>query len=88
MTRWRHSVQQWWDRRTIRFRLAAWYAAGSALLLAAFSATLYIYVAERMARPLAYQLRRDLAEVLRHLEVNPNRELLWKVMRARLSVSM
>lgn len=77
MRRWQQRLRQWWDRRTIRFRLAAWYAAGSTLLLAAFSATLYFYVAEQMARPLDHQLRADLAEVLRRLEVTPEGRLLW-----------
>ncbi len=78
MRRWPQRVQQWWNRRTIRFRLAAWYAGGSVLLLAGFSATLYFFVAERMARPLAYQLRQDLQDVIRNFEVKADRTLHWK----------
>lgn len=70
-------LRGWWDRRTVRFRLAAWYAAGSVLLLAGFSATLYFYVANRMARPLAHELRRDLQEVQRRLRVEPDGRLFW-----------
>lgn len=66
-----------WERRTLRFRLALWYAVGSAVLLAGFSATLYYYVEERMARPLDHQLRRDLAVILRRLEVRPDRTVWW-----------
>ena len=64
--------------RTLRARLALWYAVGGTLLLAGFSATLYAYVAERMARPLAYQLRRDLQEVRSSFEVKADGTLLWK----------
>jgi heavy metal sensor kinase len=69
--------KHWWRRRTIRFRLALWYAAGGTLLLAGFSATLYFFVAERMARPLDHQLRRDLQQVVRLLEVRPDNDLWW-----------
>jgi heavy metal sensor kinase len=70
-------LHAWWRSRPLRFRLALWYAAGGTLLLAGFSATLYFYVAESMARPLAYELRLDLQEVLRRLEVRPDGKILW-----------
>lgn len=70
-------MRQWWERRTLRFRLALWYAVGSAVLLSGFSATLYYYVAERMARPLDHQLRVDLAHVTSHLEVREGNIILW-----------
>lgn len=72
------AIRHWWARRTIRFRLALWYAVGGIVLLAGFSATLYLYVAERMARPLAYQLRQDLATVQRHLHVMPDGTFRWR----------
>jgi two-component system OmpR family sensor kinase len=71
-------MKQWWERRTLRFRLALWYAVGGTVLLAGFSATLYVYVAERMARPLAYQLRNDLDEVRKNLEIQPDGTMQWK----------
>ena len=70
-------VREWWRRRTIRFRLALWYAVGGTVLLACFTATLYTYVAVRMARPLDHQLRQDLAEVLQRLDVRPDGDLWW-----------
>ncbi|HVS52023.1 MAG TPA: ATP-binding protein [Opitutaceae bacterium] len=70
-------MKRWWERRTLRFRLALWYAVGGTLLLAGFSATLYLYVANRMALPLDHQLRRDLAEVERRLEVRPDGSVRW-----------
>ena len=67
----------WWQRRTLRFRLALWYAAGGVLLLAAFSATLYLFVAQRMARPLDHQLRRQLGEITSRLAVTPGEQITW-----------
>ncbi len=78
MKHWRQRAEAWWAHRTVRFRLALWYAVGGIVLLAGFSATLYVYVAERMARPLAYQLRKDLTGVLHSLEVGPDGQLWWK----------
>lgn len=70
-------MKRWWQQQTLRFRLAAWYAVGGTALLAAFSATLYIYVSDRMARPLDHHLRVDLAEVERKLQISPEGGLLW-----------
>ena len=68
---------RWWRRRPLRFRLTLWYAAVGTLLFAGFTATLYFYVLDRMARPLDQQLRHDLAEVQRRLEVRPDGRLRW-----------
>jgi heavy metal sensor kinase len=70
-------VRSWWERRTLRFKLAAWYALGGAVLLTAFSATLYSYVAHRIARPLDQQLKQDLATVRAQLDVRPDGRLFW-----------
>ena len=70
-------MSTWWQRRTLRFRLAAWYAVSGTLLLAGFSATLYFYVSGTMARPLDQQLRLDLAEIRQRLVVAPGDRLRW-----------
>ena len=67
----------WWQRRTLRLRLALWYAGGGTLLLAAFSLTLYTFVAQRMARPLDYQLRRQLGEISTQLRVAADGRIFW-----------
>jgi two-component system, OmpR family, sensor kinase len=77
MKRWRERLEHWWAHQTIRSRLALWYAAGGTLLLAGFAATLYSYVAVRMARPLDHQLRHDLDEVMRRMEIRPDGDLWW-----------
>lgn len=76
-------MKAWWRRRSLRFRLAAWYALGGVALLAAFSATVYSYVAYTMAAPLDQQLRRDLRTVLANLKVGANGEVLWQGQPAR-----
>lgn len=65
-----------WQRATLRFKLSAWYAVGGALLLAGFSATLFSYVSNRMARPLGEQLQQDIADVRRKLTVTPDHRVL------------
>ena len=63
------NLADWWSRRTIRFRLGLWYAVGGTVLFTVFAASLYTYVAVRLARPLDHQLRQDLAQVERALKV-------------------
>lgn len=70
-------MKEWWRRRTLRFRLALWYAVGSTVLLAVFSATLYLYVSSRMGVPLDHQLRRDLADITSRLQIRPENRVLW-----------
>ncbi len=70
-------LRGWWKQRTIRSRLAVWYTAGSTLLLAGFSATLYAYVADRMARPLAEELLNDFEVVKQKVTVLPDNRVLW-----------
>lgn len=70
-------MTEWWRRRTLRFRLAAWYGIVGTLLLSAFNATQYFYVRERMARPLGHQLERDVAEIRHKFAVKPDGRLFW-----------
>ena len=63
-------MRTWWLRRSLRFRLAAWYALGGAFLLAAFSSTIYFFVAYHMGRPLDHELQQDLAVVRENLRID------------------
>lgn len=67
----------WWRMNTLRSRLALWYALGGVVLLAAFSAVIYSYVAQRMARPLDHQLRADLMDVRTHLKLQEDGSIRW-----------
>ena len=71
-------MRSWWQRRSLRFRLAAWYATGGTLLLVAFSATIYLYVASSLALPIDHQLRRDLAVIRDRLTISSAGAVLWE----------
>ncbi len=73
----RRRLAEWWERRSIRQRLALWYAAGGTLLVSGFAATLYMYVALWIARPLDHQLREDLKIVEARLTVAADGTLRW-----------
>ncbi len=70
-------MRGWLRRRSLRFRLAAWYGAGGIVLLTAFSVVIYVFVERRMAQPLDRQLRADLAAVNARLRLAPDGRLLW-----------
>ena len=76
----------WWQRHPLRLRLALWYAIVGTLLLAGFSATLYFYVSSTLARPLGHQLRVDLNEVVRRVEVRNGDHVYWDLTAPRMSV--
>ena len=67
----------WWKHCTLRFRLALWYGIGGTVLLAGFSATVYVYVARRMASPLNLYLKQDLAEIQARLAVSADNGIFW-----------
>ncbi len=66
-----------WQRWSLRVRLSLWYALGGTVLLAVFSATIYLFVARRMGQPLAQPLRGDLARIQARLQIEPDNRLLW-----------
>jgi two-component system OmpR family sensor kinase len=70
-------MMNWWHRRSLRFRLSAWYAIGGTLLLAAFSGTIYAFVSYHLGRPLDHELRQDLEIVQANLGVEPDGQVRW-----------
>jgi two-component system, OmpR family, sensor kinase len=70
-------MRHWWRRRSLRFRLAAWYACGGTVLLAAFSLVVYGFVERQMGQPLDRQLKADLSTVKARLSLGPDGRLLW-----------
>lgn len=70
-------MRGWWRRRSLRFRLAAWYACGGIVLLTAFSLVIYGFVERQMAQPLDRQLKADLSTVKARLSLGPDGRLLW-----------
>ncbi len=65
----------WLQPRSLRLRLALWYALGGTVLLAIFSALLYGFVARRVA--LSPLLREDLVRIQSRLAVTSDRRVLW-----------
>jgi two-component system OmpR family sensor kinase len=70
-------MKHWWQRRSLRFRLAAWYALGGIVLLTTFSVVIYKFVERRMAQPLDIQLRVDLQTVQARLSRASGGAWLW-----------
>jgi two-component system OmpR family sensor kinase len=68
-------MKAWWRSRTLRFRLALWYALGGAFLLTAFSAAIYLYVAQHLA--IGVVLREELAAIEARLAVTPEGRISW-----------
>src|SRR6266513_2258348 len=52
-------VKSWWLRRSVRLRLALWYAAATALVLIAFAWFVYEVIEHRLAAEVDRQLRID-----------------------------
>ncbi len=67
----------WWRRRSLRFRLSAWYAAGGVVLLTVFCVVIHGFVSRRMAQPLDRQLRADLESVRQRLVLDGEGRLRW-----------
>lgn len=65
----------WWSNRSLRFRLAAWYALGGTFLLTAFSAVVYGFVARHLA--IGPVLREDLNEIAARLAITADGTLRW-----------
>ena len=71
-------MKNWWLRRSLRFRLAAWYALGGTLLLAAFTSTIYFFVAHHLGQPLDHKLRQDLEVVQENLRIDAEGQVRWQ----------
>jgi len=52
-------VISWWQRRSVRFRLALWYAAATAFVLLAFAWFVYEVIEHRLGAEIDRQLRSD-----------------------------
>ena len=52
-------MKSWWQRRSVRFRLALWYAAATAVVLFAFAWFVYEVIEHRLGAEIDRQLRGD-----------------------------
>lgn len=72
-------MKAWWLRRSVRFRLALWYAAATALVLIAFAWFVYEVIEHRLAAEIDRQLRIDFDLVEAQLGLDPEGNVRWNV---------
>jgi len=72
-------MKGWWPRRSVRFRLALWYAAATALVLIAFAWFVYEVIERRLAAEIDRQLRIDFDLVEPQLDVDTEGRVSWMV---------
>ena len=72
-------MKAWWRRRSVRFRLALWYAAATALVLIAFAWFVYEVIEHRLAAEIDRQLRIDFDLIEPQLGVDPQGHVQWAV---------
>jgi hypothetical protein len=72
-------MKHWWQRRTLKLRLALWYAAATALVLMAFAWFDYEVIEHRLAAEIDRQLRIDFDLVEGHLGTSADGRISWAV---------
>jgi heavy metal sensor kinase len=70
-------VKGWWQRRSVRFRLALWYAAATALVLIAFAWFVYEVIEHRLAAEIDRQLRIDFDLIEPQLDIDSEGRVQW-----------
>ena len=72
-------MKGWWLRRSVRFRLALWYAAATVLVLIAFAWFVYEVIEHRLAAEIDRQLRIDFDLVEAQLGTDAEGHVRWTV---------
>jgi heavy metal sensor kinase len=72
-------VKSWWQRRSVRLRLALWYAAATALVLIAFAWFVYEVIERRLGAEIDRQLRIDFDLIEPQLGIDPQGKVRWNV---------
>ena len=72
-------MKAWWQRRSVRFRLALWYAAATALVLIAFAWFVYEVIEHRLGAEIDRQLRIDFDLIEAQLGIDPHGKVHWNV---------
>lgn len=75
-------MKDWWKRRSLKLRLAVWYAAATTAVLTVFAAFVYEVVEHRLAAEIDRQLRIDFDLVEAQLDTDPAGQLRWPVQGA------
>lgn len=75
-------MKQWWQRRSLKLRLALWYAAATTAVLTVFAGFVYEVVEHRLAAALDRQLRIDFDLVEAQLDTDAAGQIRWLVQGA------
>ena len=67
----------WWQRRSVRFRLALWYAAATAFVLLAFAWFVYEVIEHRLGAEMDRQLRSDFELVEAQVDLDAGEGARW-----------
>jgi heavy metal sensor kinase len=70
-------MKAWWQGRSVRFRLALWYAAATALVLIAFAWFVYEVIEHRLGAEIDRQLRIDFDFIEAQLDLDSNGRVNW-----------
>jgi heavy metal sensor kinase len=70
-------VKSWWQRRSVRFRLALWYAAATAFVLFAFAWFVYEVIEHRLGAEMDRQLRSDFELVEAQVDLDADEGARW-----------
>ena len=72
-------MKSWWQRRSVRFRLALWYATATAVVLMAFAWFVYEVIEHRLGAEIDRQLRSDFDLVEVQVDVDADKGARWNV---------
>jgi two-component system OmpR family sensor kinase len=72
-------VKSWWQRRSVRFRLALWYATATAVVLLAFAWFVYEVIEHRLGAEIDRQLRSDFDLVEAQVDLDAEEGARWNV---------
>jgi heavy metal sensor kinase len=70
-------MKSWWQRRSVRFRLALWYAAATALVLLAFAWFVYEVIEHRLGADIDRQLHSDFDLVQAQVDLDAEEGARW-----------
>jgi HAMP domain-containing protein len=71
-------MKQWWQRRSLKVRLAVWFTAVAGGLLLGLAPVVYLLIERRLHEEFDRQLRIDWDLVEAHLEADPAGRIQWR----------
>ena len=71
-------MKKWWQRRSLKLRLAVWFTAVASGILLGLTPVIYWLIEHRLHVELDLQLRTDWARVEAHLEADPEGRIRWR----------